>query len=130
MCENSVAMPPVRKAQSVDHSVLNEMLAVRLQQLEVENGGMEAFWPKTGLARGTYYTILRGIGNPTLRTIERIASSLNMSPLELLGFDASDARRALKKSGVDYDDLVSAIGKKNRADRALARQTRSRKLPS
>ena len=40
------------------------------------------------------------------------------------------ARRALKKSGVDYDDLVSAIGKKNRADRALARQTRSRKLPS
>lgn len=130
MCENSVAMPPVRKPQSVDHSVLNEMLAVRLQQLEVENGGMEAFWPKTGLARGTYYTILRGIGNPTLRTIERIASSLNMSALELLGFEASDARRALKKSGVDYDDLVSAIGKKNRADRALARQTRSRKLPS
>ena len=122
-------MPPVRKPQSVDHSILNEMLAVRLQQLEIENGGMEAFLPKTGLARGTYYTIVRGIGNPTLKTLERIASSLNMTVFDLLGFDVADARRALKKNGVDYDELTSAIAKKNRADRTLARQTRSRKLP-
>lgn len=106
------------------------MLAIRMQQLEVENGGAEAFLAKTGLARHTYYTMVRGIGNPTIRTIERIATSLNMSVFELLGFDVADARRALKKSGVNYDDLVSAIAKKNRADRALARQTRSRKLPS
>lgn len=123
-------MSPVRKPQSLDHSVLNEMLAIRMQQLEVENGGTEAFLAKTGLARHTYYTMVRGIGNPTIRTIERIASSLNMSVFELLGFDVADARRALKKSGVNYDELVSAIAKKNRADRALARQTRSRKLPS
>jgi hypothetical protein len=128
--ESRRTMPPVRKPLPVDHSLLNEMLAIRLQQLEIENGGMEAFLPKTGLARGTYYTILRGIGNPTLRTVERIASSLHMSVLELLGFRGDDARRALKRSGVDYDELVSAIAKKNRADRALARQTRSRKLPS
>lgn len=123
-------MSPVRKPQSLDHSVLNEMLAIRMQQLEIENGGAEAFLAKTGLARHTYYTMVRGIGNPTIRTIEKIASSLNMSVFELLGFDLSDARRALKKSGVDYDELMSAITKKNRADRALARQTRSRKLPS
>ena len=49
---------------------------------------------------------------------------------ELLGFDVADARRALKKNGVDYDELTSAITKKNRADRTLARQTRSRKLPA
>lgn len=128
--ESLPAMSPVRKPQTLDHSMLNEMLAIRLQRLEMENGGMEAFLPKTGLARGTYYTILRGIGNPTLRTIERIASNLNMSVFELLGFDVSDARRALKKSGVDYDQLRLAISKKKRADRALARQTRSQKLPS
>ena len=84
-------MAPVRKPQTVDHSMLNEMLAIRLQQLEVENGGMESFLPKTGLARGTYYTILRGIGNPTLRTMERIAAGLNMTVFELLGFEVSDA---------------------------------------
>lgn len=123
-------MSLVRKPQPVDHSILNEMLAIRLQQLEIENGGMEAFLPKTGLARGTYYTILRGLGNPTLKTMERIASSLNMTVFELLGFDVADARRALKKNGVDYDELAAAISKKNRADRTLARQARSRKLPS
>lgn len=123
------AMPPVRKPLPVDHSILNEMLALRLQQLEIENGGTEAFLPKTGLARGTYYTALRGIGNPTLRTIERIASSLHMSVFELLGFEDDDARRALKKGGVDYDNLTSAIKKKNDATRRVAKQTRSRKLP-
>ncbi len=37
---------------------------------------------------------------------------------------------AVKKNGVNYDELSSAIAKKNRADRSLARQTRSRKLPA
>ena len=32
-------MSPVRKPQALDHSVLNEMLAIRMQQLEIENGG-------------------------------------------------------------------------------------------
>jgi len=105
------------------------MLAARLQQLEIENGGTERFQRKLGLARGTYYTMVRGRGNPTFRTIERIASSLNMSVFELLGFNDTDARRALNKSGIDYDELVSAIEKKNQAERGLARQTRSRKLP-
>jgi len=122
------AMAPVRKPLPADHSILNEMLAIRLQQLEIENGGMEAFQPKTGIARGTYYTIVRSLGNPTFKTMERIASSLNMSVLELLGFEVDDARRALKKSGVDYDDLSAAIGKKNQADRRVARQARSRKV--
>ena len=98
------------------------------RSLEAENGGMEAFQPKTGIARGTYYTIVRGLGNPTFKTMERIASSLNMSVLELLGFEVTDARRALKKSGVSYDELMSAIGKKNQADRRMARHARSRKL--
>ena len=122
-------MPPVRKPKAIDNSILNEMLAIRLQQLEIENGGMEAFLPRTGLARGTYYQVLRGIGNPTLKTLDRIASSLNLSVLELLGFDIDDARRALKKSGVSYDDLALALVKRNEADRRVARQARSRKLP-
>lgn len=122
-------MPPVRKPSPVDHSILSEMLAIRLQQLEVENGGMERFLTKTGLARGTYYLILRGLGNPTIKTMERIAGRLNMSVLELLGFEVDDVRRALEKNGVDYDALSSAIEKKNEADRRVARQARSRKVP-
>lgn len=121
-------MPPVRRASVVDHSILSEMLAIRLQQLEIEHGGMEAFYAKSGLARGTYYQVLRGLGNPTLKTIEKIAGRLGMSAMELLGFEIDDARRALKKNGVDYDELASAIRKKNEADRRVARQGRSRKV--
>ncbi len=44
----SPPMSPVRKPLPVDHSILNEMLAIRLQQLEIENGGMEAFPAKDG----------------------------------------------------------------------------------
>lgn len=120
---------PVRKPQPLDHSILNEMIAIRLQQLEIENGGMEKLLPKTGLARQTYYQMLRAAGNPTLKTIERLAASLNMSVFELLGFEVEDARRALQRGGVDYDDLSSAIAKKNRAQRTIAREARSRKLP-
>jgi hypothetical protein len=66
-------MASVRKPVPDDHSILGEMLAIRLQQLEAENGGTEAFLP---------------------------------------------------------DDLTAAIAKKNRADRAVAWQARSRKLPT
>ena len=62
--------------------------------------------------------------------MERIASGLNMSVLELLGCEVAEARRALKKGGVDYDELVSAITKTNRADRSLARRIRSGEFPS
>jgi transcriptional regulator with XRE-family HTH domain len=117
-----------RKPIDVSHSILGEMLAIKLQQLEDENGGTEAFFPKTGLARGTYYTVLRGIGNPTFRTLERIATKLNMNVFELLGFQVEDARRALKRNGVDYDELAATIAKKNQVDRRLARQVHSRKL--
>ena len=125
---DAASMPPVRNPLPLDHSILNEMLKLRLQQLEIENGGMEAFFPKTGLARQTYYTMLRGIGNPTIKTIERMAAKLNMTVFELLGFEVDDARRALKKRGVDYDDLNSAIRKKDEATRRIARQTRSQKM--
>lgn len=110
-----------------EHSLLNEMLALRMQQLESENGGAEAFLAKTGLGRQTYYQVLRGIGNPTLKTLERIAASLQMPVFELLGFDLNDTRRALKKSGADYDELTAAISKANRAGRGLARQNLARK---
>ena len=121
------SMDPVPNMLPEDHSILNEMLAIRLQQLEKENGGVEDFRKKIGVGRLTYYTMLRGTGNPTMKTIERIAANLGMTPFELLGFDVNDARRALKKSGVDYDELTAAISRTNKASQGLARQKLNRK---
>ncbi len=110
-----------------EQSILNEMLAMRLQQLEAESGDFEAFFEKLGIGRGTYFALSRAKGNPTLRTIERIAARLNMSVFELLGFRDDDARRALKRNGVDYDELASALAEKSRADERIAAQGRLRK---
>ena len=60
-----------------------------------------------------------------MRTIERIAASLGMDVLELLGFEANDARRALKRSGVDYDELATAIEQKNKTDLRVAGKARA-----
>lgn len=106
------------------------MVDAHLDQLS-KPARMESFLPhQTGRARGPYYQVLRGIGNPTLKTLDRIATSLNMSVLELLGFDVDDARRAPKRSGVSYDSLASTLTKRNEAERRVARQGRSRSLPS
>src|ERR1700732_1978266 len=56
-------------------------------------------------------------GSLTPNRMERIASGLNVSVLEFLGFEVAGVRRALTKSGVDYDVLVSAVTKSKRADR-------------
>lgn len=120
-------MPSAKKEGEGEHSVLNELLALRLQQLEEEHGGYEAFAPLTGVAKGTLYAIAHAKGNPTFRTIERIASKLDMSVLELLGLDVNDARQSLKRNGIDYDELVAAIRIKNKADLRVARKARALK---
>jgi transcriptional regulator with XRE-family HTH domain len=120
-------LPSAKKIGGGEHSILNEMLAHRLQQFEEENGGYEAVAAKAGIAKGTLYAISHGKGNPTFRTLERMARSLDMSVFELLGFRNEDARRALARFGVDYDELELAVASKNKADLRLARSSKTRK---
>ena len=116
-----------RKPREGEHSILSEMLAMRLQELEAQSKDFETFYEKLGIGRGTYFALSRAKGNPTLHTIERIAARLEMSIFELLGFREEDARRALKRNGVDYDELTSALAEKTRADQRIAAQARLRK---
>jgi DNA-binding phage protein len=120
-------VPSAKAIGGGEHSILNEMLAHSLQRLEVESGGYEAVAAKAGIAKGTLYAISHGKGNPTFRTLERMARSLDMSVFELLGFRNEDARRALARFGVDYDELEAAVASKNKADLLLARSSRTRK---
>lgn len=122
-----LTMVNVRRSREGEQSILNEMLAMRLQELEAKSNDSPGFISKLGIGKGTYYDVSRAKGNPTLRTIERIAARLNMSVFELLGFSEADARRALKRNGVDYDELTSALAEKTKADERIAAQARLRK---
>ena len=120
-------MANIRVPREGEQSILSEMLAMRLQQLEAASKASDDFVGKLGVGKGTYYAISRAKGNPTLRTIERIAARLDMSVFELLGFNDDDARRALKRNGVDFDELNEALGDKRKADQRIAAQARLRK---
>lgn len=108
------------KPQVSETTVLQEVIAIRLQQLEEENGGVEAVREMTGLAKSTYHELKAARGNPSLVTIANIAANLKMSFFELLGLSDADARRSLKKLGIEYDELVAAVAARNKAERRLA----------
>ncbi|PZN92637.1 MAG: transcriptional regulator [Hyphomicrobiales bacterium] len=101
--------------------MLAQMLAIRLQQLEAESGNADAFIAKLGLGKGTYFDLLRGRGNPTLRTVERVAARLDQSLFELIGFTDADVRCAAKRIGIDYDELQAALIARKDADERIAK---------
>ncbi|KPH83087.1 XRE family transcriptional regulator [Bosea vaviloviae] len=120
-------MPDTRKPREGEHSILAQILAIRLQQLEAQSPDVESFIAKLGLGRGTYFDLLRGQGNPTLRTIERVAARLDQSLFELVGLTDADLRHATKRVGIDYDELRGALAERKFADTRIAAAMTPRK---
>lgn len=71
---------------------------------------------KIGVGRGNYFDLVRGHGNPMLRTIERVAGRLDQSLFELVGLTDAELRRATKRVGIDYDELKAALAERKTAD--------------
>ncbi|MFN4011589.1 MAG: helix-turn-helix domain-containing protein [Pannonibacter sp.] len=109
-------MPDARKPREGEHSILAQIIAIRLQHLEAQSPDVESFIAKLGVGRGTYFDLLRGRGNPTLRTIERVAARLDRSLFALLGFTDAEVRRALLRQGIDYDELQAGLIERKIAD--------------
>lgn len=92
---------------------LADLVALRLRQIEPTGCDARTFATNVGVSWGTYYALTRGQGNPTVRTMEKIAAYLGTDLLGLLGFTADDQRRAFARVGIDYDALVAAVGDKS-----------------
>lgn len=107
--------------------MLAQILAIRLQQLEAQSSDAESFIKRLGIGRGTYFDLVRGQGNPTLRTIERVAAKLDQSVFELVGLTDADVRRATKRVGIDYDELQAALAERKIADSRITAAMRPRK---
>lgn len=113
-------MPDTRKPREGEHSILAQIIAIRLQQLEAQSADGESFIAKLGIGRGTYFDLVRGRGNPTLRTIEKVAARLDQSLFDLVGFSDADVRRATKRVGIDYDEMKAALAERKTADSRIA----------
>ncbi|MFN3670416.1 MAG: helix-turn-helix domain-containing protein [Bosea sp. (in: a-proteobacteria)] len=113
-------MPDARKSREGEHSILAQIIAIRLQQLEAQSPNAEGFIEKLGIGRGTYFDLVRGRGNPTLRTIEKVAARLDQPLFELVGLTNAEVRRATKRVGIDYDELKAALAERKTADSKIA----------
>lgn len=116
-----------RKPREGEHSILAQILAIRLQQLEAQSSDVESFIKQIGVGRGTYFDLVRGQGNPTLRTIERVAARLDQSLFDLVGLTDADVRRATKRVGIDYDELKAALAERKTAESRIAAAMTPRK---
>lgn len=70
-------MPDRRKGREGKHSILAQILAIRLQQLEAQSPDVGSLIAKLGVGRGTYFDLLHARENPTLRTVEKVAARLD-----------------------------------------------------
>lgn len=113
-------MPDARKRSEGEHSILAQIIAIRLRQLEAQSPDVESVIKKLGVGRGTYFDLLHARGNPTLRTVERVAARLGQSVFELIGFTDSEVRRAVGRLGIDYDELQAALAERTAVDDRIA----------
>lgn len=97
-------MDEARPRPTRDYSLLSEALSLRLNRLEPQYGGYEAFVGKLGISKGTYYALAHDKGNPRFDTVERLAANLGMTFFELMGFTTDEARAAFAHIGLCYDD--------------------------
>ena len=69
----------------------------RVQNLRMQAGwSQESFADLTGLHRTYISGIERGIRNPTLMIVERIASAFSISPSELLKMERENERTVIR----------------------------------
>lgn len=120
-------MPDARKPREGEHAILAQIIAIRLQQLEAQSADAESLIKQIGVGRGTYFDLVRGRGNPTLRTIEKVAARLDLSLFELVGLTDAEVRRATKRVGIDFDELRDALAERKFADTRIAAAMTPRK---
>lgn len=80
---------------------LNESLARNLRELRRASGlSQEALAARCGLHRTYIGAVERGERNITLRTLEKIATALNVDPLDLLGEPVGESLQIFESSRV------------------------------
>ncbi|RFB76648.1 helix-turn-helix domain-containing protein [Methylovirgula sp. 4M-Z18] len=80
-----------------------------MMQLERSHPSIDAFAEAAGIATGTLHKIKTGKSNITIKTLEIIASRLNIPVGELLGITDDDWKISAAKVGIDLDAVDEFI---------------------
>ena len=88
-------------------------ITLKLREVIKDFSQFKDFVAKSGLAEGTATSLVRGDGNPTIRTIEKLAEALDMDVFDLIGatpnhVDFAEVRKLVKakREAKKLDDLL------------------------
>lgn len=95
-----------------ESSLLAAILAVRLREIEAQYPNLREYAKAAGVSFSTLHSLRTGEGNPTFRSVERIASKLGISVLALLGVEAVQVSAALAREGLDLNEIRQFIARK------------------
>ena len=101
---------PIYKDRDEDaDGLLRTVLALRLGQIAADYPDQESFAAALGVSKGTLWALLRAKCNPTFQTVERMARSLKVQVVDLLGVNEAHLRASYGEFGFDYDQLSGQL---------------------
>jgi hypothetical protein len=98
-------------------SVIGAVFALILEKKSKEFPDLKTFLETIGMSVGTYYNLVKGVGNPTFWTVERAAKALGLSAWDMIGVDEKVMRAWLAGQNIDIDKVAQRV-----ESRRLARQ--------
>lgn len=94
-----------------ENAILAAVVAVRLRELERHYPTLRHFAKAAGISIGTLHVLRSGDGNPTTRSLERIASKLGMSIWTLLGVEPVHITTTLSREGLNLTEIRAFIAR-------------------
>ena len=80
-----------------------------LERKSKEYPDLSTFLRTIGMSLGSYYNLLKGVGNPTFWTVERTAQALGLTAWEMLGIDQKVVKAWLAGENIDVEKIQSRV---------------------
>lgn len=98
-------------------TVIGAVFALMLERKSKEYPDLASFLRTIGMSLGSYYNLLKGVGNPTFWTVERTAQALGLSAWDMLGIDSKVVKAWLAGGNIDVEKIQQRV-----QERRLSRQ--------
>lgn len=96
-------------------TVIGAVFALMLERKSKEYADLTTFLKTIGMSLGSYYNLLKGVGNPTFWTVERTARALGLSAWDMLGVDAKVMKAWLAGQNIDVEKVQKRVEERRHA---------------
>ncbi|MBG0812324.1 hypothetical protein IY145_23545 [Methylosinus sp. H3A] len=90
-------------------TVIGAVFALMLERKSKEYPDLTTFLRRIGMSLGSYYNLLKGVGNPTFWTVERTAQALGLTAWEMLGIDQKVVKAWLAGENIDVEKIQHRV---------------------